>query len=67
MRYLLPFVALLAVGCGGEPKVARLDKGTEVPLILMQQLSAGGSQVGEEVAFMLTEDLKGPCRRQCTW
>jgi hypothetical protein len=58
MRYLLPFVALFAFGCGGEPKVARLDKGTEVPLILMQQLSAGGSQVGEEVAFMLTEDLK---------
>jgi hypothetical protein len=57
MRFA-PLLLALLVSCAPETTLtARLEKGEEVELILMQQLSAGGSKEGEEVAFMVTEDV----------
>src|SRR5688500_6199471 len=57
MRFV-PILLAMFIACAPETTLtARLDSGTEVKLILMQQLSAGGSKEGEEVAFMVTEDV----------
>ena len=57
MRFA-PLLLVLLIACSAETPTATLEAGTEIPLILMQQLSAGGSKEGEEIAFMVTEDIK---------
>ena len=58
-KFLLAFVVL--AGCSAQPPPpARLVEGTEVPLMLLTELSAGGSEEGTEVAFMVTKDVKAP-------
>jgi hypothetical protein len=55
---LAPLLFVLLIACSAEIPTATLESNTEVPLMLMQQLSAGGSKEGEEIAFMVTEDIK---------
>lgn len=57
---LLPFALLVLLGCASPPEPVILEPGTEVPLILLQELSAGASKVGTEVALMVTEDITSP-------
>lgn len=53
-------IALLAtvvcLACNSLPQV-KVDEGTEVPLILLTELSSGGSEKGKDVAFMVSADV----------
>jgi len=57
---LLAVVACIA--CNSVPP-AKLEIGTEVPLILLTELSSGGSAKGTETAFMVTDDVLSPDSR----
>jgi hypothetical protein len=68
MRILLPIIlvsGLLLAGCGAQPQAeakqveeATLAAGTPVQAILLQEISAGATDEGEEVALMVSEDVK---------
>jgi hypothetical protein len=68
MRILLPIIlvsGLLLAGCGAQPQAeakqveeATLAAGTPVQAILLQEISAGATDEGQEVALMVSEDVK---------
>jgi hypothetical protein len=49
-------LVLFCLACESMPQ-AEIKAGTEVPLILLTELSSGGSEQGKEVAFMVTKDV----------
>ena len=51
--YIIAAATLLPVFALAQAKV-------EVPLLLLTELSSGGSEVGKRVAFMVTADVPGP-------
>lgn len=51
------FLALLGVLCLSGPCMAQVPSGTEVRLVLLKELNSGGSVVGEEVPFLVSEDV----------
>ncbi|MEZ0324652.1 MAG: hypothetical protein ACAH95_01995 [Fimbriimonas sp.] len=61
---LLPIVIL--AGCSAAqqaappkpPEVVKLEAGTPVKAILMKELTSGGTQEGEDVPLMVSEDIK---------
>lgn len=61
------FAALLLGGCGSsETSTAKitepvtLSEGTAVKLMLLEQIESGATPEGDEVTFMVAEDVKGP-------
>ena len=59
MMYLKRTAALLLLACLACESLpqAEIKVGTEVPLILLTELSSGGSDHGAEVAFMVSKDV----------
>ncbi len=63
--FLVGLAGLVALGgCGAkepvkkpEPRVVQLRAGTEVPLVLLRQISAGTTREGTLVPFMVAEDV----------
>lgn len=59
---LLSLVVLACLACNSLPRV-EVPAGTEVPLILLTEISSGGSAQGMEVAFMVSDDVMSPDKR----